>query len=169
MEKEFTIRKAKISDIEDLVRLRRVMFESMGFDNQDQLNSADKAAKSYFKHSIEKNEFYGWLAVSGKDEIIGTGGLVIDQHPPGPANLSGKIGYIMNLVTDPKYRRKGIARKIMLSMLNWLRETDITLSSLHASKDGKSLYDEIGYLETNEMRLKLDENRNKLDNLLVSL
>ena len=156
MEKEFTILKATISDIEDLVRLRRRMFESMGFDNQDQLNSSDMAVKSYFTHTIVNNEFHGWLAVSTTGEVIGTGGIVIDQHPPGPTNLSGKIGYIMNLVTEPKYLRKGIARRIMLSMLNWLRESDIKLSSLHASKDGKSLYEELGYLETNEMRLKLD-------------
>jgi ribosomal protein S18 acetylase RimI-like enzyme len=34
-----------------------------------------------------------------------------------PENLSGQIGYIMNLVTDPSYRRPGIARRIMRTML----------------------------------------------------
>jgi len=57
MEKEFTILKATISDIEDLVRLRRRMFESMGFDNQDQLNSSDMAVKSYFTHTIVITNF----------------------------------------------------------------------------------------------------------------
>ncbi len=156
MEKEFTILKATISDIEDIVRLRRIMFESMGFDNQDQLNSADKAAESYFKHAIAKNEFQGWLVVSAKGEAIGTGGIVIDQHPPGPTNLSGKIGYIMNLVIVPKYRRKGISRDLMQTMLGWLRASEIKLSSLHASKDGKPLYVELGYENSNEMRLRID-------------
>ncbi len=70
VEKEFTIRKATISDIEDLVRFRRIMFELMGFDNQDQLNSAEMAIKSYFTHTIANNEFHGWLVVSTTGEAI---------------------------------------------------------------------------------------------------
>jgi len=73
---EITIRQATLTDVFDLVRLRRMMFDAMGWNDPAQLDA---------------------------------GGAVIDQHPPGPGNLSGQIGYIMSLVTDPGYRRRGIA------------------------------------------------------------
>ncbi len=155
MKENITIRQATMSDISDLVRLRRIMFESMGFNDPNQLNSADQAATEYFTNAIPKNHFYGWLAISTKGNVIGSGGLVIDQHPPGPTNLSGQIGYIMNLVTVPQYRRRGIARRVMQTMLDWLRNSNIVVSSLHATKEGKPLYEELGFEDSNEMRLEL--------------
>jgi ribosomal protein S18 acetylase RimI-like enzyme len=80
--------------------------------------------------------------------------VVIDQHPPGPANLSGQIGYIMNLVTDPGYRRQGIARRVMETMLVWLAQQGIYRVTLHATKVGRSLYEELGFVPSNELQLE---------------
>ncbi|MHA2499381.1 MAG: GNAT family N-acetyltransferase [Candidatus Hodarchaeales archaeon] len=149
-----TIRKATTGDITTLVRLRRMMFEAMGFEDPTQLEASDKAAKNYFSKAIPAGQFHGWLAVTSKGSAVGAGGVVIDQHPPGPENLSGRIGYIMNLVTIPPYRRRGIARRIMQMMLEWLEEQGIQIQSLHATVSGRSLYEELGFIESNEMRRK---------------
>lgn len=152
---EITIRQATVADVPDLVRLRRMMFEAMGFDNPAQMAASDAASEAYFAEAIPTGQFWGWLAVTPTGKAIGSGGVVIDQHPPGPSNLSGRIGYIMNLVTDPRYRRRGIARRIMQTMLEWLSARDIQLAALHASEDGRLLYAELGFVSSNEMRLKL--------------
>jgi ribosomal protein S18 acetylase RimI-like enzyme len=154
---EITIRQTTASDIPDLVRLRRVMFESMGYDDQAQLTAADAAAASYFARTIPVGEFTGWLAVTSVDVPVGSGGVVIDRHPPGPNNLSGRIGYIMNLVTIPSYRRRGIARRVMQAMLDWLAERDVHRVTLHAAEEGRVLYQELGFVDSNEMRLEAEE------------
>ena len=87
-----------------------------------------------------------------------SGGVVIDQHPPGPSNLSGQIGYIMNLVTIPSHRRRGIAQRVMRAMMKWLAERDIHRVTLHATEEGRPLYQELGFVDNNEMRLKAKEN-----------
>ena len=155
---EIIIRPATVSDIPDLVRLRRVMFESMGFDDPADLDAADEAAAAYFARAIPVGEFYGWLAVMSADVAVGSGGVVIDRHPPGPNNLSGQIGYIMNLVTIPSYRRRGIARRMMQAMLKWLAERDVDRVTLHATEEGRPLYQELGFVDSNEMRLKAKRN-----------
>ncbi len=149
---EITIRQATVADIPDLVRLRRLMFEAMGFDDPAQLDTADAASKTYFAEAIPAEEFYGWLAVTPAGEAVGSGGLVFDQHPPGPTNLSGRIGYIMNMVTVPRYRRQGIARHIMQAMIKWLTEQGIQNMALHATVAGRPLYKEMGFVDSNEMR-----------------
>jgi GNAT superfamily N-acetyltransferase len=154
---EIVIRQATISDIPDLVRLRRVMLESMGFDNPAQLTAADAAAAVYFARAIPVKEFYGWLAVTSTGMAVGSGGVVIDLHPPGPSNLSGQIGYIMNLVTIPSHRRRGIARRIMQTMLEWLAERNVHRVTLHATEEGRPLYEEFGFVDSNEMRLEATE------------
>ncbi len=153
MKENIIIRAAVVSDIDDLVQLRRIMFESMGFDDPNRLELTDKASSNYFSEAIPNEQFFGWLALSPAGEAVGSGGIVIDYHPPEPLNLLGKIGYIMNLVVIPKFRRKGIARRLMKTMLNWLKDSNIQISSLHATEDGRHLYEELGFEITDEMRL----------------
>lgn len=151
---EITIRPATLDDIPDLVRLRRLMFESMGYDDAELLDTADQAAHAYFFQAIPAGEFHGWLAVTSGGKPVATGGVVIDHHPPGPNNLSGQSGYIMNMSTVPAYRRRGIARQIMLAMLTWLHERAISKVILHPSDMGKPLYESLGFVESSEMRYR---------------
>jgi GNAT superfamily N-acetyltransferase len=150
-----TIRQATVADVPDLVRLRRMMFESMGCDEAALLDAADAAAAAYFGQAIPAGSFRGWVAVASTGAVVSSGGVVIDQHPPGPSNLSGQIGYIMNLVTIPRYRRRGIARRIMRAMLKWLVEQGIKQGALHATGVGRPLYRELGFVDSNEMQVRL--------------
>jgi GNAT superfamily N-acetyltransferase len=114
------------------------MFESIGSDPA-QLAASDEAVAAYFSQAIPAGQFYGWLAFTDAGVAVVSGGVVLDQHPPGPNNLSGQTGYIMNLSTAPGYRRQGIARRIMQAMLDWLTEQGIQLAALHATDVGRSV------------------------------
>ncbi len=151
-----TIRRATVADIPDLVRLRRLMFEAMGFGDPAQLDAADQVATAYFSEAIPSGEFHGWLAVTSTGTAVSSGGVVIDRHPPGPGNLSGCIGCIMNVVTVPRYRRQGIARRIMQAMLKWLTDQGIRHVTLHTTKMGRPLYKELGFVDSNEMLCRMD-------------
>lgn len=152
---EITIRQATVADIADLVRLRRMMFETMGFNDPAQLDASDAATAAYFAEAIPADKFHGWLAVTPTGEAVSSGGVVFDQHPPSPGNLSGRVGYIMNVVTVPRYRRQGVARRIMQAVLAWLAERRIERVALHTTEMGKPLYEELGFADSNGMRLKL--------------
>ena len=154
---EISIRQATVQDIPDLVRLRRMMFESMGYNDPAQMDPADAAASAYLAQAMPAKQFYGWLAVTPTGEAVGSGGVVFDQHPPGPTNISGRTGYIMNLVTDPRYRRRGIARRMMRTMIEWLAGQNIQRVTLHATDVGQPLYEELGFVDSNEMSLRLEQ------------
>ena len=72
-------------------------------------------------------------------------------------NLSGKIAYVMNLCTLPDYRKQGIARLLMQKVIEWIKKNDLTVVSLHATEMGRKMYEELGFKETNEMRLKFTD------------
>jgi ribosomal protein S18 acetylase RimI-like enzyme len=152
----WAIRRATLDDVPDLVHLRRTMFESMGYDDPAQLAAADEAANAYLSRALSEGTFYGWLAFADTGEAVGSGGAVIDRHPPGPSNLSGQSGYIMNISTDPRYRRQGIARRMMQTILRWLVEQGIDQVTLHATDEGRALYEQLGFVEGNEMVLHLE-------------
>ena len=72
-----------------------------------------------------------------------------------PDNLSGRMGYIMNVVTIPAYRRTGIARRVMQAILHWLSEQGIRRVTLYATEMGRPLYQELGFAAGNEMVLRM--------------
>jgi GNAT superfamily N-acetyltransferase len=132
----------------------------MGYDDPAQMDPADAAASAYLAQAMPARQFYGWLAVTLAGEAVGSGGVVFDQHPPGPTNISGRTGYIMNLVTDPRYRRRGIARRMMRTMVEWLAGQSIQRVTLHATDVGRPLYKELGFVDSNEMSLRLELEHN---------
>jgi GNAT superfamily N-acetyltransferase len=148
-----TIRQATPADIPDLLRLRRLMFESMGYADQAQLDAGDAAGREYLCRAMPGGAFCGWLALTAEGKAVGSGGVVIDHHPPGPNNLTGQVGYIMNMSTVPAYRRRGVARRIMQTILAWLEERGIQRVVLHATDQGRPLYEQLGFVDSNEMRL----------------
>jgi ribosomal protein S18 acetylase RimI-like enzyme len=154
---KITIRQATVADIPDLVWLRRVMFEAMGHDDPVKLDAMEEAASAYLAKAILAEEFHGWVAVTPAGEAMSASGVVIDQHPPTPGNLSGQIGYVMNTVTAPAYRRQGLARRVTQAALEWLDGRGIQRATLHATETGQPLYESLGFEPTmNEMRLFLE-------------
>lgn len=62
---------------------------------------------------------------------------------------------VVNVYTDPSHRRQGIARKLMEVIIDWCRSEGFGSVLLHASDEGRPLYESLGFTPTNEMRLML--------------
>jgi len=150
----FNIRLATVNDIPDMIRLRRLMFEAMGYTDPVQLDAADQACHTYFARAIPAGEYLGWLALTQEGQAVASGGVCVDLHPPGPNNPDGRIAYIMNMSTETTYRRRGLARHIFNEIMQWVEQQGIHLASLHATDLGKSLYMQFGFKESNEMRAR---------------
>ena len=151
---DILIREVTVTDVPALLRLRRRMFQDLGYCETALLDASDAASRDYLAEAIPSGEFHAWLAVTLQGQVVGSGGVVIDRHPPSPMNLDGRIGYIMSLVTEPAYRHLGIARHLMQTILRWLQEQGVRSVSLHASEQGCQLYRELGFSESHEMRLR---------------
>ena len=64
-------------------------------------------------------------------------------------------GWIQNVYTEAEFRRRGLARRLMEAVIAWCRVEGFRTVSLHASLEGRSLYESMGFRATNEMRLIL--------------
>ena len=61
----------------------------------------------------------------------------------------------MNMYTDPEYRRKGIAYKILDMLVQDSKTRGITSISLEATDMGRPLYEKYGFVKMNdEMELQ---------------
>jgi GNAT superfamily N-acetyltransferase len=64
---------------------------------------------------------------------------------------------VLNVYTEPQHRRQGLARKLMLVVLDWCRANRVRPVILHSSDEGRPLYESLGFRPTSEMRLPLDD------------
>ena len=152
-----TIREGRLDEVEKLVALRCAMFEAMGTDAQA-IERVAEASRRYFAEEMPTGRFRVWVSIDDTGEPIASIGLVVHSVPPGPSNAVGKVGYIMNLVTLPDRRRQGIAHALLTHVLEVLRAEGVPIATLHASSDGRALYEELGFElrdEVPEMVLRL--------------
>ncbi len=152
---EFQIREATIADFLQLIHHRRAMFEDMGHRDTPALDRVDEASKNYFTQALRDGTYKAWLAEDADSAILAGGGIVLASWPGFPGETLAQRAWILNMYTEPRARRLGIAKRLLQIMLDWCRAHGLHTVSLHASPAGRSLYDSLGFRPTNEMRLTL--------------
>ncbi|MEV0399841.1 GNAT family N-acetyltransferase [Actinoallomurus sp. NPDC050550] len=142
-------RAAVVSDIPELIRLRALLFGDLGATGweapppgEDWLRACADALREQLTDDSVKI-----LVIDGDTGLAACGIGAIDRRLPGPYNLSGLIGHVYGVVTDPAYRRRGHSRAIMEGLLGWFTDREVRRVNLNASPDGEPLYRSLGFTE----------------------
>jgi len=154
MNDDIFIREARPDDIPEIVRQRRAMYEDMDYNDADLLTAMANTSAAYLADAVSAGTFREWFAVSGQ-RIVGGGAVIISPWPSHPYDGQCRRATILNVYVYPQHRKKGIGRRLMQTMVEWCRKENFAHVSLHASRDGRRLYEALGFEPTNEMKLKL--------------
>jgi GNAT superfamily N-acetyltransferase len=153
---DFVIRDGRQDELALVVYHRRRMFEEMGYTDVQQLASLDQSSEEFFGQALAAGTYRAWY-VEMKGEVVAGGGVLILPFQPGPRDPRPERPWIVNVFTEREYRGNGLARVLMTEMVDWCRAQGFTVVSLHASDAGRPIYAGMGFLPTNEMRLRLVE------------
>jgi GNAT superfamily N-acetyltransferase len=148
------IREAVPADIPEILLQRRGMYEDIGHKDPATLSAIHSLSAEYLSKALPEQSFRAWLAFAG-DRAAGGGAIVISPWPAHPYDLECRRATILNVYTYPQYRRQGIGRQIMQTMIDWCKREGFVRVNLHASADGRHLYESMGFEASNEMQLKL--------------
>ena len=129
------------------------MYAAMGHTDTGMLDEVQRISEIYFRGAIPAGRYRGWVAETGDGRVAGGGGIVINDWPAHPRETMPQRVWILNMYVEPEFRRRGVARRLMEAMLEWCREAGYKNVSLHASQEGRPLYESMGFVPTNEMRL----------------
>ena len=150
----FAIRRASSEDIETLVAHRRAMFVDMGYRDEAALNAMAARCHPWLLAKMSRGEYLAWLATAPDGSIAAGAGLWLMDWIPHMIG-SGSRGNILNVYTEVAFRRRGLAGELMKAAVDWCRSNGVDVVVLHASPDGRGLYEAMGFAGTNEMRLRL--------------
>ncbi len=126
----------------------------MGGHYAELLDRFELASRSYFQMAFTAGTYYGLLAEL-RGEVVAGGGVVIVDWPGSPLNFEPRRAWILNVYVEPPERRRGFARLITETLIDWCQRNGFRSVALHASEHGHQLYEKLGFLDTNEMRLSL--------------
>lgn len=142
---EWTVSPAGLADIDELVRLAGVMFDDVGLDGSDRDWTA--AARHMLQQRLGR-DVRGVVARPDGDQsaplVAQVLGVTVSRLPD-PHNLAGTSGYVLWAVTDHGWRRRGIARELLIQLIDAFRRDGVQDLELHASPEGLGLYEEFGF------------------------
>ncbi len=133
---------------------RRAMFAAIGGCDQSVLDTVQRASEPWTARMIAAGKYLGWITAEAGRPIASAGMLILDW-PPHPLDPAGEArAYLLNVFVEPAWRGRGVARALMDTCLAEARRRNIRVISLHASREGKPLYERLGFKTTNEMLLQ---------------
>lgn len=151
---ELTYRKATVNDLEMLVDTRiEVLRAANKLDHSVDMTNVKEQSYNYYKKALVDGTHIAYL-IFDESTFVGAGGISFFQVMPTFHNPTGNKAYIMNMFTNPNYRRKGIAYKTLDFLISAAKEKGISAISLEATDMGKPLYEKFGFIKMNcEMEL----------------
>ncbi len=138
-------------DIDELVRLRGVMFDGMGLSVPDSGWRAEVAG--VLRTGLADGSFFAAVVDAPDGPQDGTAGLaacgvgMIWIGLPWPGESVGRRGYVQSMATDPRWRRRGYAHAVVKALLDGFAASGVRQVALHASAAGIPLYRTFGFRE----------------------
>ena len=126
----------------------------MGEGTADELDRMAAMSERWLSGALSDGSYRGWVAEHGRGRVVGGGGVLLCPWPASPKDPCLRRAVILNVYTEPQFRHRGIARRIMITILEWVKEQGFASASLHASDEGRTLYEQLGFKATKEMRLR---------------
>lgn len=152
----YSIRQATVEDVAIIMHQRASMFADMGTDPA-LIAARNGAFSAWVSERLANGDYRGWLAVSAEGQVIAGAGVWFYDWLPSPRAADTARAYILNVYTEPAHRQQGIAHRLVEEILAYCREHGIRNVLLHASQQGRPIYEGLGFQVSNEMRLTLTE------------
>src|SRR6266446_2358599 len=155
------LRRATPADAATIGWHRARMFQEMGDVPPHLFEEFWARSRDRLPEQLTTGEYVGWLASAKEepDKIIAGAGVQLRHVLPHPltsqsgevAIAEGRHAIILNVFTEPEWRRHGVATLLVQRIIEWSREQRLDRLVLHASAEGRALYERLGFIATNEM------------------
>lgn len=151
------IRRARVTDIPELLRLRGVMFHDMHFDIAS-TEWIDSTSTSFKRHLPLATIIGAVMDRVPEPGLCASGLLQIQEGLGSPRFPKGAVGHISSVTVDPEWRRQGIGESLLRFLIDEARTLGLERIELHATPDGEGIYRKLGFHDCQggvELRLEL--------------
>jgi len=151
-----TYRRATVADLAVLVDHRHRMWSDIGNRTEPEITDHDARYRPWARERLRSGELVGYVAESSDGSAVASGLVWYRPDQPRPKLSILTSPYILSMYTEPAWRGKGIATRIVRELLAEIRRSGYPVAILHASQFGRPIYRRLGFERTWEMRTWLD-------------
>jgi GNAT superfamily N-acetyltransferase len=149
------VRRATAADWRVLIAHRHGMFAEIPGNSARRLSAHDAVYRRWILPRIRSGEVIELLVESRTGRVIASGGIWFRPEQPRPSLARPVVPYLFSMFTEPKFRRRGFARRIVREALRICRARGFRRVTLHAAPKGRPLYRAMGFERSWEMRIDL--------------
>jgi GNAT superfamily N-acetyltransferase len=150
----YTIRRATLDDLPTLLEMRRAMFLDMGH-KPDVIEESVRQYTPWVSDRLASGEVIVWFMCDGDGTPVGSVLAWFVAWLPGSGDYASHRVYVANVYVRPDHRRKGLAHRLMETVIAEARARGLRTVFLHASEEGRALYESLGFQRTtHEYRLR---------------
>jgi len=118
-----------------------------------EVKASERRMRRWIKERLSNGKLVGFIVKTNRGEVAGSGCIWIRDEQPRPMNDRLKVPYLMSMFTERKYRRRGVAKMVVEAAIGWAQDHGYERLILHASTEGRPLYEGLGFQPSNEMRI----------------
>jgi GNAT superfamily N-acetyltransferase len=156
-------RSATPADAELIAHQRLRMFADSGQATPESMQTMAANFVGWVRPRLADGRYLGWLVedqlaedrlAEGEKIAIAGAGLWLLDFPPHWLDPEPLRAYLLNFYVAPTHRRRGLAQKLLTLTLDEARARGVRVVTLHASTQGRPIYERNGFQSSNEMIFK---------------
>lgn len=149
----FEVYRSDLRDLEVLVDHRLKMWKAIYPEKKDDIDRSESATREWIQDKVGEGSLIPFIARDKNGTVVGSGCILLKEDQPRP--FSDKIynPYLLSVYTEESFRKNGVATEILKEAVEWSKREGYDRMTLHASPNGKHLYESFGFTLSNEMRL----------------
>ncbi|MFH7336049.1 GNAT family N-acetyltransferase [Streptomyces sp. KHY 26] len=152
-------RRATPEDATEVLRLRQVMFDSLGRLGASGATGWQAESLPLVRERLaEADGDFAAFVVESPERPGGLAALAagtVDYRVGSPRDPRGRVGTVFSVATDPDARRRGYARMCVEELLAWFRARGTGHVLLTASPDAQPLYEALGFTRDPDPSMRL--------------
>jgi ribosomal protein S18 acetylase RimI-like enzyme len=112
----------------------------------------------FIARSRQDLQYQAFVAIAGETIVGSAGGQIFSGPYPNLFQPNyRRDGYLWGVYVEPAFRQQGIGKALTARSLQRLKAIGCTHAVLNASPFGKNIYTQLGFTDSNLMRLNLSE------------
>jgi GNAT superfamily N-acetyltransferase len=118
-----------------------MMFEDIKHRTEVDHALGDRSYRRWAGREMKAGRLVAFLVETCNDRPAAGGVVWLRQVQPSPRYAGGRLPYLMSMYTEPEFRGKGFATRVVKDAERWARSNGYPWMTLHASETGRLLYE----------------------------
>ncbi len=141
---DVVVRRADRTDVAEVVRQRLAFLSTVRADMAVPDPAFVVSTRQFVDDEVAAGRMHSWLA-EADGSCVGIVSMLLWSRPPRPHDRGTRDAYIVNMYVVPEHQGNGVGRRLLDACLAAADELGIGKFFLHATDDGRPLYESTGF------------------------